>query len=225
MSESTSPANTNPDTAVDETDSKWIDEFATDMTHLKPIWEPDSVQAGGGELKLLLMQHSGAAVSSKQPLGRFGRIDVKMKAPQPMSGVLTAFHVITDGDKHSEIAFEHGGTNDSAIWMNYHVDGAIEDPKDRIPLGFEASAGFHTYSVAWTPTHLQWIVDDVVKRTVPTPEGFSKDGSPFVFRASIGNADDWESSDTGVNRTTDWSKEPFTAHFQSIAYTPLPSSS
>lgn len=94
----------------------------------------------------------------------FGRLDIEVQAA-PGAGIVTAASLLSDD--LDEIDLEWVGADNANVQSNYFSKG-ITGNYDRgamhpvsNPLG-----SFHTYSVIWTSTSVQWLIDNNVVRTL-----------------------------------------------------------
>lgn len=71
-------------------------------------------------------------------------------------GHVTAFFLIANGI--TEIDIELTGLNSKVLWANVW-EGHRQNPV-KIPLGFDAAEGWHTYSFEWREDFIAWYVDD-----------------------------------------------------------------
>lgn len=165
----------------------------------------------------------GARLSSSHKLGR-GTYSVTMKtAVGP--GVLSAFYLTTIGEDHAhhdhdehwnEIDFEVLGTGvhpqGSQIWTNFYTAPFRKnrDPQEKehgayIKVPFDLSNGFHTYTIDVTYTHIKWMIDSKVHRSV--------DISQYKDLISTISSDSFQAqlSVWGQNETsrTDWEQVGF----------------
>lgn len=100
----------------------------------------------------------GAAVRHRRSLG-YGRYQAVLKAASG-KGVVTGFFLYSGpahGTRHDEIDFEFLGSDPGAVHLSLWVDGTLR--QRRVPLGFDASAGFHQYQIIWEEDHVTWLVD------------------------------------------------------------------
>src|SRR3546814_20621116 len=78
----------------------------------------------------------------------FGRLASRLKAVAP-PGIVTGFFTYTgpsfDGASHDQIDFEFRGKSPRQVQINYYTAGK-GGHETMIDLGFDASAGFHTYA-------------------------------------------------------------------------------
>lgn len=88
----------------------------------------------------------------------YGFFKARIKA-SATPGTITGFFTYTGGDtNHDEIDFEIKGDSPSLLQINYWTDGT-EHPIV-IDLGFDASVEFHDYAFNWTPSGIDWFVDN-----------------------------------------------------------------
>ena len=111
------------------------------------------------------------------------------------SGLNTAFFTYIGPPmgtpQHDEIDFEFMGkapdTVDITVWTNEDSHGKAA----RVPLGFDASKAFHTYSFKWTPDAVLFYADDkLIFRTQPGETIPSHPGHLFFSLWSGGKAED-----------------------------------
>lgn len=129
-------------------------------------WRPDHATVADGHLTLRVTDtptagkpHTGAEIATPEPI-RFGRVEARMK-PIKCDGVITSLFTYTgpsEGRPHHEIDIEFLGNDPTRVQLGYFTDGkhyAVE----KIDLGFDASADFHTYAFEWGPRGITWFVD------------------------------------------------------------------
>jgi beta-glucanase (GH16 family) len=87
----------------------------------------------------------------------YGLFEVSMKPPRS-PGVWAHFFTYS-GDTEDEIDFEFPGRDTSYVDMTLHKSGNYGYAHKRHALGFDASEGFHTYSILWLPGEIVWYVD------------------------------------------------------------------
>ncbi|KAI8605590.1 concanavalin A-like lectin/glucanase domain-containing protein [Dissophora ornata] len=75
--------------------------------------------------------------------------------PSSVLGHVTGFFLIA-GDS-SEIDIEFTGADSTVIWLNVWK-GKDQHPV-KIPLGFDAAQGWHTYTIEWRREFIAWYVD------------------------------------------------------------------
>ncbi|CAN1222817.1 Xyloglucan endotransglucosylase/hydrolase protein 24 [Linum grandiflorum] len=139
--------------------------------------------------------------------------------PGNSAGTVTSFYgrqLKSEGTTWDEIDMEFLGNSSGEPYVlhtNIFVNG-IGNREQQFNLWFDPTTDFHSYSIAWNPSHIVLVVDDKPLReyqnlqpvNVPYPTS-----QPMKLYGSIWNADDWATR--GGRVKTDWSKAPFTASF------------
>jgi beta-glucanase (GH16 family) len=146
----------------------WANPFPFDCTFAE-----DNVTHINGKLKLEITEDGAGSYSCAeyQSLGEYGygTYSARIKAASG-PGVVTGFFVYT-GDwgqsNHHEIDFEFLGKKPWKVQLNYFVAG-IGRHETKIDLGFDASAGYHTYTFKWSSSQMKWLVDGTLVHTVST---------------------------------------------------------
>jgi len=104
-------------------------------------------------------------VSKSHGIG-YGKYSVDMISTD-LRGHVTALFLITHGaaGTGSEIDIELTGIDSTVVWMTVW-QGTKQDAV-KVPLGFDASKGWHNYAVEWTPESIVWSVDgnEVLRKT------------------------------------------------------------
>lgn len=96
----------------------------------------------------------------------YGKFATRMKAASG-DGLVTSFFTYTGtagGPDHDEIDIEILGKDTWSMQINYFVAG-VGGHEVTIPLGFDASAGYHNYGFMWTANEIKWYVDGVLVHT------------------------------------------------------------
>jgi beta-glucanase (GH16 family) len=130
---------------------------------------PDHVSFSGGFMTLKLDNTASAGKSYSCGEYRtsdtvsYGRFETRMKAAKA-SGIVSSFFTYT-GSPWDEIDVEILGKNTSQVQFNYFVNGTGGHERV-VDLGFDASAGYHTYAIDWQPNAISWYVDGVLKHSV-----------------------------------------------------------
>jgi beta-glucanase (GH16 family) len=96
---------------------------------------------------------------------RYGRVDARMRLPDGQ-GLWPALRLLpVSGLPRPEISVvETRGQYPHRIHMHFHYDGQQGWDRQHAWTGPDTSAGWHTYSVEWTPDRIQWSVDGYVQR-------------------------------------------------------------
>ncbi|KAF9380758.1 hypothetical protein CPB97_008149 [Podila verticillata] len=127
-------------------------------------------------------------------------------------GHITGFFLIVNGV--SEIDVELTGINSTVVWLNIWK-GSQQSPR-RIPLGFDAAEGFHTYQIEWREDFIAWSVDgkEILRRSDITTVDPTKNYYRLVLNSWIQAADnEWAGK-------FEWPGKPFHSEFKNLRYTP-----
>ncbi|CAG0909245.1 unnamed protein product, partial [Cyprideis torosa] len=136
-------------------------------------WRADHIKIDNGEAILTVddIPCASAPTDCKgQPLASpelrsnefygYGYVEGELKVAKG-DGLITALFKYTgpsDGNEHQEIDFEFLGNDTTRVQLNYFVNGEGSH-ETFIDLGFDASAGYHTYGINHTPTKIEWYID------------------------------------------------------------------
>ncbi|KAF9292103.1 hypothetical protein BGZ88_006576 [Linnemannia elongata] len=101
-------------------------------------------------------QFSCGELISRETNLDYGRYSVDMISTNTKGHVSGFFLIAPDGA--SEIDIELTGLDSTVVWINVWKNGAQHSIK--IPLGFDASKGWHTYTIEWRKGYLAWYVDN-----------------------------------------------------------------
>jgi len=99
--------------------------------------------------------YTAAELSTK---GRylFGTFETSMKAAKG-DGIMSSFFV----NGWDEIDFEFMGNDTTTVYVHYYLQGNDGLVWAFAPLGFDASEGFHRYTIEWDPNYITWYADGV----------------------------------------------------------------
>lgn len=188
-------------------------------------WRADHVTFSGGIMSLTLNNQSCPSGCSNRPyasgeyrtnnLYGYGLYEGRFKAAKA-SGTVTSLFTYTgasDNQPWDEIDFEVLGKNTSQMQLNYFTNGT-GGHETIINLGFDSSAGFHTYGFEYRPTFIKWYVDGVLVHTETGSRGPLPSHNMKLmvnFWPGIG-VDGWLGS---FNYTG-----PLTAQYEWLKYTP-----
>lgn len=172
--------------------SRWskADRWANGSPFLN-AWRADHATNGSGRLTLRLdnqkslgYPYSSGEVRTNGFYG-YGCYQVSMK-PARVSGQVTGFFTFAGpydnggNGRHNEIDVEFvgarsnpgllpgGGVAVDAVQFNYYTNDDLYAQRNEYvhKLGFDAAAGFHTYTFNWTSAGIVWYVDNVLAHEV-----------------------------------------------------------
>ena len=97
----------------------------------------------------------------------FGYFSVRMKSIIK-KGTVSSFFLLSQPASSDSLQYEMDieflGKDLHAVQLSTHaipdLSGQVKSTTKIIPLGFDVSAGFHTYGILWTPEYINWFVDD-----------------------------------------------------------------
>lgn len=139
-------------------------------------WRADHINFSGGIMTMTLDNATCPSGCSNRPyasgeyrsntLTGFGLYEARFKAAKA-SGTVSSFFTYTgpsDNQPWDEIDFEVLGKNTSQMQLNYYTNG-VGGHETIINLGFDSSAGFHTYGFEYRANYIKWFVDGVLVHT------------------------------------------------------------
>jgi len=153
----------------------------------------------------------------------FGRVEIQVQAAFG-AGIVTS--AVLQSDCLDEIDWEWLGGDSKQVQTNYFAKG---DTTTYDRGGFSAVSNpqteFHTYTIDWTPEHVQWIIDGNVVRTLAYAD--AKGGSNFPQTPMQIKLGTWVAGRQGAPEGTvtwaggyaDYSKGPFIGYYKSITIT------
>jgi endo-1,3-1,4-beta-glycanase ExoK len=146
-------------------------------------WRADRVNFSGGIMTLTLSNASCPSGCSNIPYGSgeyrtvakygYGRFEARFKAAKASGTVAASLFTYTGpstGTPWDEIDIEILGKDTTKMQTNYYTNG-VGGKEVMINLGFDASAGFHTYAFEWTSTAIRWYVDGNLVHTETGSKG------------------------------------------------------
>lgn len=124
---------------------------------------PANAQAGGGFLRLGLPAgtYDGAEVFTPQ-LHTSGRFAARMRLPDA-PGSISALFLYAPPDYGQEIDIEVFNEPSGRVWLTTYAGGG-QTHHAELDLGFDPTAGFHSYEIAWTGREAAFRVDGVLLR-------------------------------------------------------------
>lgn len=186
-------------------------------------WRAAHINFSGGVMTLTLDDEgcpggcSGAAYASGEyrsnGLYQYGTYTVEMKAAAS-EGIVSSFFIYT-GSPHDEIDIEILGKDPTKMQINYYTDNA-GGHEVMIDLGFDSSAGFHTYAIEWMPDSIKWFVDGNLVHTENEDIDKILPSTPGQIMMNL-----WP----GTDSVNDWLGEftyssPLQAQYSSVSFEP-----
>lgn len=188
------------------------------------VWRADHIAFSAGQLELRLNTQP-CATAPEQCAGRpsasgqlvsndtygFGRYTAVLKAAAG-DGVVTDFMKYTGtgvGTPTDLVGMHIQGEDPTRLQVSYFLSGTGAQ-YHTVDLGFNASAGLHTYAFDWTAGALRWYVDNtevfsVLGGTLPTAEGYIV-------------SDVWAATPSVASQFGSYSGAATRAYFDSIAF-------
>ncbi|KAF5674559.1 CRH1-family glycosidase [Fusarium heterosporum] len=151
----------------------------------------------------------------------FGRVDVVLQAAKG-NGVVTS--IVLQSDDLDEIDYEFVGGDDAQVQSNYFSKGDTTTYDRAIyhPVSAPLSTP-HKYSVEWTSTKVDWLIDDVVVRTLnaadATRPGYEMPQTPMQVKLGTwvaGGKNSNEGTREWAGGYTDFKQAPFDAYYRSV---------
>ena len=125
-------------------------------------WKPDHVTFNNGQMTLKLdntYSHGKSYTSGEYRSNNkfhYGTFETNMIAAKG-DGLVTSFFTYTD-NPWDEIDVEILGKDTTKVQFNYYVNGQ-GGHEALIDLGFDASQGYHKYTIEWGNGWINWYVD------------------------------------------------------------------
>ena len=157
------------DSRIDE--SHWyIPDGWTNGIHQSCEWRKSALSVLNKSLVLTLSDRGGKvrpigcpAIQYRKMTG-FGRYEARLRTAAG-SGLNTAFFTYAgppdQGPVHDEIDFEFIGKQPDTVDITVWTDGKAS-PAIRVPLGYDASRGFHNYAIEWLADAVRFYADDTL---------------------------------------------------------------
>jgi beta-glucanase (GH16 family) len=139
-------------------------------------------------------------------------------------GVVTSF--VLQSDDLDEIDWEWLGGDTAQVQTNYFSKGdtTTYDRGGYSPVDHPQGA-IHKYTIDWQPTQLQWLIDDVVVRTLTYDQakgGSTYPQTPMQVKLGTwvaGGKDAPEGTVQWAGGRTDFSQAPFIGYYQKLVVT------
>lgn len=154
------------DTLSTEDQNTWHKSNWSNGGYFVNTWGDLNVSFPGSEMVLTLEPESSGTTPELAISGEYstnlkcsyGFYRARLKASS-VPGTITGFFTYTGGDtNHDEIDIEIKGDTPDKLQLNYWTNG-VEHPIV-FDLHFDASLEFHDYGFNWTPSGIDWFVDN-----------------------------------------------------------------
>jgi endoglucanase len=140
----------------------------------------------------------------------YGYYETSMQAIKN-DGVVSSFFTYTgpsDNNPWDEIDIEILGKDTTKVQFNYYTNG-VGNHEYLYDLGFDASAGYHTYGFDWQPDSITWYVDGVAVYTASS--NIPSTAGKIMMNVWPGTGvDSWLNAYDGTT--------PLTARYQWVTY-------
>ncbi|KAJ5433144.1 uncharacterized protein N7458_012300 [Penicillium daleae] len=150
----------------------------------------------------------------------FGRVEVKMRAANG-TGIIST--TVMESDDLDEIDWEQISTYDSSIETDYFGKGNTTSYDRATTVDVTTpEETFHTYTVDWTSSRIEWILDGEVVRTLEYADALSGKNYPQTpMRIKIGiwaggDPDNSEGTIEWAGGETDYTAGPFSMYVESV---------
>ncbi|PLB35824.1 concanavalin A-like lectin/glucanase domain-containing protein [Aspergillus candidus] len=150
----------------------------------------------------------------------FGSVEVKLRAANG-TGIIST--TVLESDDLDEIDWEQVSTFDNQIQTNYFGKGNTTSYDRATTVAVSApEETFHTYTVNWTPTQIEWILDGTVVRTLGYHDalgGQNYPQTPMRIRIGIwagGDPSNAPGTISWAGGETDYNDAPFTMYLESV---------
>ncbi|KAK3140151.1 hypothetical protein QOZ80_5AG0396730 [Eleusine coracana subsp. coracana] len=196
--------------------------------NLHDDWDID----GGPQHAQFTGDSNGVALSLTSSLGCrlrtkkqfiYGRISSLIKlVPGDSAGTIATLYASTfRRNKHDDIDFEFiGDVAGQPYTIHTNLFSASVGNKEvEFKPWFDATAGFHNYTISWSPCMVVWYIDEIPIRVFRNYE--ASHGVPYPTSLPMyGYASIWNTTAPwathGGRVKTDWSKAPFVANYNQI---------
>ncbi|TVY72111.1 putative glycosidase crf1 [Fusarium oxysporum f. sp. cubense] len=150
----------------------------------------------------------------------FGRVDVVVQAAKGQ-GIVTS--AVLQSDDLDEVDWEWVGGDDAQVQSNYFSKGdtTTYDRAQYHPVAAPLTTT-HKYSIEWTSTKIDWLIDDAVVRTLNAADAQGVNGFPQTpMQVKLGT---WVAGGKNSNEGTrewaggytDFDDAPFDAYYRSV---------
>lgn len=189
-------------------------------THFWTMQAGSDLAAMGPQGTTYTLSSSGQSVTAQSTFYIFwGSVSVVMRAA-PGVGIIST--IILLSDDLDEVDWEIMGGNGTHVESNWYGQGNTTQRNAQYFPCEGPETQFHNYTISWTPTQTQWILDGAVQRTLPRAAPGMYPQTPSQVKMGVWAGGD-KSEPVGVQQwaggVTDWSKGPFAMVIQSVSIT------
>jgi MYXO-CTERM domain-containing protein len=158
-----------------------------------------------GSLAILLLAQAGAAQAKDykgaevftQTSVLYGRVELRMRMMSG-SGLVSTFFTYkngseTAGNMWEETDIEVMGKNNATTWQSNLITGSPRKTSEQVYTAPSSlAAGYHTYTLEWTPDYVAWFFDGAMVRKTEGGQASSLvNPQSLRFNAWISNATGW----------------------------------
>lgn len=221
LANQTTPCPANPAFGTSHT---W--NMANDTMQDTDIWSVTNGVVGytNGAAQFVISKKGQAPTLKSNFYFLWGGSGISLKAAAGQGIVSSLTYLSDDLD---EIDWEWIGGNNTHVQTNYFGKGNVTTYDRAIWVPVDDPIGkYHNYSINWSATELQWLIDGAVVRNMPYAQakgnGEQYPQTPLDIRMGI-----WAGGDLGLGNTNwtvewaggavDYSKAPFTMQVQSVS--------
>ncbi|KAH7161445.1 ice nucleation protein [Dactylonectria macrodidyma] len=169
-----------------------------------------------------IMKESNAPTIRSNNYMFFGRLDVVTQAAEGQ-GIVSS--VVLQSDDLDEIDWEWVGGDNAQVQTNFYSKGNTEtyDRGAYHPVDAPLTS-YHKYSFEWTSTVINWLIDDVVVRTLNAADTVAYGFPQTPMQVKLGT---WVAGGKNTAKgTVEWAggytnfdDAPFNAYYQSVTIT------
>ncbi|KAJ5370882.1 uncharacterized protein N7496_006974 [Penicillium cataractarum] len=203
--------------------AKW--EFNTDFTTGSSAFSKWNTTSGTVEstslgAKFTISEQGDAPTIESDFYIFFGRVEVKMRAANG-TGIIST--TVMESDDLDEIDWEQISTYDYSIETDYFGKGNTTSYDRATTVNVTTpEETFHTYTVDWTSSRIEWILDGEVVRTLEYADALNGENYPQTpMRIKIGiwaggDPDNGEGTIEWAGGETDYTAGPFSMYVESV---------
>jgi len=182
-------------------------------------WRSSQITFSGGQMAITLDRDTGTPPWKSSEYRsvatyKYGFFECRMKASNH-PGTDSDMFVYTgpsNGTIWDEVDIEILGKSPTQMQCNYFANG-VGGHEYMVNLGFDVSAGFHTYGFDWQSSYIKWYVDGALVYTI------NNNGQGFPVTASQFMASYWNGDSTVISWLGAFDQQvPQTIYYDWIRY-------